>query len=276
MRNLTILAVLVFLAPLAWAADESAPATAPAPVAAAQQPAVEHAWQPGAELGLEVYNFRYVEPRIMRDHGAMYGPTAAYTWYHDALALRGEGRLAFGQVDYKSPVSGTMSDISDVALELRGLAGWEFAPRRVAVTPYAGLAYRYLNDDASGKVTSIGAGGYERTSNYFYTPIGVASMMPLCDKWSFGATVEYDLFWLGRQGSELSDAAPEFPNVTNHQEDGFGWRGSVRFVRHFEKHDLVLEPFVRYWHIGASNISKDTLEPDNRTVEAGLMVGVTF
>jgi hypothetical protein len=285
MRIPAFLAAFVILAAFALAAEAPAPAAPekqPAaqqettPREAAPQAAPEHAWRPGFEAGAEVYNFRYVEPSIMRDHGVMYGPTAAYTWYHDALALRGEGRLAFGQVNYKSPFSGSMGDINDLALELRGLAGWELHAKEVTLTPYAGLAYRYLRDDADGKVTSTGDGGYLRESNYFYSPIGVAAMMPLAGKWSFGATVEYDLFWLGRQESDLSDVAPFYPSVTNHQDDGFGWRGSLRFVRHYEKHDLVLEPFIRYWHIGTSNISQGGYEPDNRTVEAGLMVAVTF
>jgi hypothetical protein len=38
----------------------------------------------------------------------------------------------------------------------------------------------------------------------------------------------------------------------------------------------VIEPFVRYWHINTSDVSYGGIEPDNRTVEAGLDVTVDF
>ena len=60
--------------------------------------------------------------------------------------LRAEGRGAWGKVDYKN--SGTLDNINDYAVELRGLGGYGFPVFSITVlTPYVGIGYRYLNDD---------------------------------------------------------------------------------------------------------------------------------
>jgi len=238
--------------------------------------AVNSAWLPGLEAGLEIYHTKYTEPNVMKNSGMMYGVTGAYTWRCKPIVPRFEARLAFGEVDYTSHIAGTLDGIPDTAFETRGLLGHDFPVKTTTLTPYAGLAYRYLRDDSSGKVTSKSFYGYNREANYIYSPIGVATATPMGRGWTFGATAEYDLFWFGKQFSHLSDVSPSLPDVTNDQNDGFGWRGSLRFVKQFRRNSLVIEPFVRYWHIFTSEVSFGGIEPDNQTVEAGIDVGVTF
>lgn len=98
----------------------------------------------------------------------------------------------------------------------------------------------------SGMTTSTGALVYERESNYLYSPIGVTIITPLRNGWSFGATVEYDIFWWGKQISHLSDAIPGLNDPENRQKKGYGARGSIKFQKKDEKIDFVIEPYIRY------------------------------
>jgi len=145
--------------------------------------------------------------------------------------------------------------------------------------------YRYLNDDSSGKTTSTNAAGYERESNYIYSPIGLEATYKMQNDWSIGASAEYDIFWWGRQNSHLSDANRGFADVENDQNEGYGVRGSLKLQKKGEKFDLILEPFIRYWNVAKSNDSNVTYagvivgygyEPKNNTTEYGIKIGVKF
>jgi len=240
---------------------------------------VKHKW----ELAGETYYHVYKEPDVMKNKGMMYGLTGSYS-YHDNIMLKAEAREAYGEVEYKN--SGTMDDVSDFCFELRGLGGYDFSlSDNFILTPYFGVGYRYLNDDSSGKTTSTGAGGYERESNYIYSPLGIEANINMERGWSIGASMEYDIFWRGKQISHLEDANPAFGEVRNTQKKGYGLRGSIKLKKTMEKVDLCIEPFVRYWNIKKSNDSDVTYagviigygyEPKNNTTEYGLKVGVNF
>jgi len=238
-----------------------------------------HAW----ELGTEIYYHTYREPDVMRENGMMYGLMGSYS-YHDNFMLKAEGRGSWGQVDYKN--SGTIDNINDYSFEFRGLGGYDFtASEKLILTPYFGIGYRYLNDDTSGKASSTGAAGYERESNYIYSPVGVEGIARFKDGWSLGASVEYDIFWWGRQLSHLSDVNSSYGDVKNDQNKGYGIRGSIKIQKSWEKLDFIFEPFVRYWNIAKSKDSNVTYsgtivgygyEPKNNTTEYGIKVGVSF
>jgi len=235
------------------------------------------------ELGPEISRITYEEPRVMKEEGMMYGLAASYT-YHNKLMLKAEGRGSMGSLDYKN--SGTVENIPDYMLEFRGTGGYDFPISEVSfLTPYAGIGYRYLNDDGSGKTSSTGARGYERESNYLYSPIGVALTAPLKNGWSFGATAEYDIFWWGKQISHLSDGDPGFNDPENRQKKGYGARGSVKLEKKGKKLNFVIEPFVRYWNIKKSKDADLTYygtyvgygyEPKNHSTEFGIKLAVMF
>ena len=234
------------------------------------------------EIGTEAYYFRYQEPDVMKENGSFYGLTTKYT-FRDKLMFRVEGRTAAGQVDYKN--SGSMDDINDYTIELRGLGGYDFPIfTKTLVTPYLGVAYRYLNDDARG-TTSTGALGYQRESNYFYSPIGIETMTGLKNAWSLVFTLEYDYFWRGVQKSHLSDADRGFNDLENDQNHGYGARGSVRLFKKAKNIDFIIEPFVRYWNIKKSEEENVTFagviigygyEPKNNTIETGINFALNF
>lgn len=234
------------------------------------------------EAGTEISHITYDEPDVMEEKGTMYGLVGSYT-YRDSMLLKTELRGSWGEVDYSN--SGTMNDIDNYMLEFRTLGGYDFSAFETAViSPYIGLGYRYLNDDAKG-TTSTGALGYERESNYYYSPIGIMADIELSDEWFLGLTAEYDYFWKGIQKSHLSDANPNFNDVENDQNEGYGCRGSVQLTKKGEKVDFIIEPFVRYWNIKESEDSNITYagvivgygyEPKNTSTEYGLRLTARF
>jgi len=250
-----------------------------------------HSW----ELGSEISYIEYKEPDVMEEDGVMYGLTGSYTYRgwlppspseFNKVMLRIEGRAAFGEVDYTSPGSGEMENIDDYILEFRVLPGYDISlSETYTVTPYLGFGWRYLNDDTSDMVTTTGARGYERESQYIYTPIGMEIVNNLKRGWSLGGILEYDHFWIGRQRSHLSDAVAGYNDLTNDQKRGSGWRGSVKIQKKGKTIDLIIEPFIRYWNIKKSEDSNLTYsgilvgygyEPKNNSTEYGVKVAAKF
>ena len=236
------------------------------------------------ELGSEISYITYKEPGTMKEKGMMYGLVGSYT-YHNKLMLKAEGRGSWGKVDYKGALSDgtpyTMDGIRDYMLEFRGLVGYDFPVGKASTfTPYIGIGYRNLNDDSS-----FDPAGYERESNYIYSPIGIDFITNLGNSWSMGVIGEYDYFWWGKQKSHLSDVSPGYNDILNRQKKGYGLRGSIALQKKGDKVDFEVGPFIRYWNIKESE--KDALtyygtfeyymvEPKNNSTEVGVMLGVKF
>ena len=235
------------------------------------------------ELGPEISYITYKEPDVMKDKGMMYGLVGSYT-YHNKLMLKAEGRGSWGKVDYSN--SGEINNITDYMLEFRGLCGYDFPILKTStMTPYIGIGYRYLNDDSAGKISTTGAWGYERESNYIYSPLGMTFVIDLGNKWLTVETIEYDLFWWGKQKSHLSDVDLGYNDISNRQKKGYGLRGSLTLQKKGEKIDIEVGPFIRYWHIQKSETETWTyygipigygLEPKNKSTEIGIMGIVKF
>lgn len=238
-----------------------------------------HLW----ELKPETSFIKYEEPDVMRESGYMAGISGSYT-YHNNIMARAEARYSYGRVDYKN--SGTIDNIPNYIVEIRGLLGYDFQiSRESIITLYVGFGYRYLNDDTSGKISSAGAYGYERESNYYYSPVGIETLSKLSDTWAYGMSIEGDIFWKGMQKSHLSDADPNYNDVDNKQKDGYGFRCSLKFQRTVENIDFVIEPFYRYWCIKESEWETLTYggtpigyayEPKNNSREVGIIFTLKF
>lgn len=216
--------------------------------------------------------------------------------------FRLEVRGATGWVDYLG--TGSWDDIRDIVGEIRGLAGYDIPlTTRTRVTPYAGLGYRYLFDDFSSVPAQTINGtnylsGYDRESTYFYTPLGMEIENKFPKGWSLQATAEYDLLIQGWQRSHLEDsadssgAAAGYDTLKNIQKKGFGLRASVRLTKETSRLDFFVEPYIRFWHIKDSNIQFETIngallcdednlcragfEPDNKTRELGVKLGIRY
>ncbi len=235
------------------------------------------------KVGFEVYQFKYEEPDVMEEDGVMRGICLSYV-NHDKWMSKVEFRYSSGQVDYEN--SGKIDDINDYTYELRLIGGYDYSIfSKSTLTPYFGIAYRYLNDDMGGEISSTGAAGYERESNYIYSPLGIEFTTPLGSSWSFGAVLEYNLFWWGKQISHLSDVDPGYNDLENYQKVGYGARGSIILEKKGRNIDLVIEPFIRYWDIKKSK--NDDIyyygaywgygwEPENNTTEIGVTLSCKF
>jgi len=239
-----------------------------------------------AELGLEVSHIQYREPGTMHDTGNMYGVAGAYKIHADKIVFSLNGRIAYGKVDYNGALmSGepyTMSGIEDWIIEPRLCIGYDFAAsKKVCLTPYVGVGYRYLFDGA-GKDPN----GYDREANYVYSPIGIDAIVDLKNGWSLGVTAEYDVFWCGIQRSHFEQLYPgDLDETDSDQRKGYGARGSIRIKKQLKAFDLVMEPYIRYWNIAQSDLSivtagnvpvGDGWEPKNNSTEYGVKIAASY
>jgi len=230
------------------------------------------------EIGPELYFYEYEEPGYMELEGAFYGVVFNATYREwvpesprQALSdtktmIRGEGRFAFGEVDYDGALmDGTpykYDGHEDFVFEGRLLLGPEWMSSDILSTLYAGIGYRYLNDDPSSDPH-----GYERESNYYYVPVGFEIDTNLRAGWSLAGGIEYDYLLWGMQRSHLGFI------VENKQNDGYGYRASIRLQKKSEDVNFAIEPFFRYWDIDDSEVEYGFLiEPANETTEYGIQL----
>ena len=249
------------------------------------------------EVAQETYSYHYKESIPIKIHGLMTGVSGKYAYrpadgnFFNNIVVNTymlEGRFAGGKLDYKG--SGVINDKENVNYEIRGLLGKDLLlADRSLITPYFGFGYRYLLDNGNDRRSSTGQYAYDRTSQYFYLPIGVYGSM-IYGKWTSLVNVEYDIFLGGLQDSELSSvntySAPTvFPDVHNTQKHGYGVRASYKLMYSVYKINFFVEPFIRIWGIGDSVSSTkfiagvgnvDFLEPKNTTMEIGSKFGVQF
>jgi len=236
------------------------------------------------ELEPELFQATYKEPGVMKQDGVMLGIFGSYTYHHN-LIFKLEGSYSAASMHYTgadwagNPL--TDNKVHDFMWEFRGLIGNERVLHKV--TTYTGIGYRYLNDNSST------AGSYERESNYYYLPLGVEinNILNTGNKkdWIVEAILEYDFFMGGKQISHLSDADPGLNDISNIQDNGYGYRISLKLQKKTEHADFVIEPFLRYWNIRESEIAELNyygafysygVEPKNNTTELGVMFGWKF
>jgi hypothetical protein len=235
------------------------------------------------EIAPELYSVVYKEPDVMREKGIMGGISASYAYHNDGM-FKIEGRYFYGNVDYEN--SGKIDNIKDYGFEIRLLGGYDFKPTNtLTITPSIGFGYRYLKDDMGGRISSIGAMGYSREANYYYSPIAIEAVQVINDRWSVGAMLEYDYLWGGVQQTNLKDVDPRLNNLRNDQNSGYGLRASLVVKRQTGWGSLAIEPFIRYWRIENSVEQIITQsgtpvaigwEPTNNTTEIGLRLGIGF
>lgn len=237
-------------------------------------------------LGIEAHRQRYREPSLdVTEKGWFGGLTAEGTAELRLWQLRGDVRLAYGQMEYSG--SGTADGIDDAAFEGRILLARAIpiGDGRHRVTPYFGYGYRRLMDYLGGHITSTGAAGYDRLSQYHYMPVGVEGTFRLGAGWSVKPTVEYDQLLEGSQDSYLSQAVAGLGDLHNTQESGWGLRASIMLQTTAWQRPIEFGPFVRYWNIEDSDVQPVTFrgltvgggfEPANETIEAGAALKLRF
>ena len=170
----------------------------------------------------------------------------------------------YGQTAYLG--SGTSGTAKKDYYKFRGemYAAYRFDE---SFSPFVGLGYRYLLDDSGGVISSTGALGYDRESQYLYLPVGIR--LDATDK--FYIKAQYNVFLKGRQISYI------YGTIENEQNTGWG----VDFTANYKISDKwSAYGFYRYWDIDNSTINLSGSgthtgqEPQNTTVEVG--VGLAF
>ncbi len=176
------------------------------------------------------------EPGVMELTGTMYGIFYSNETRFDQKMFRYEGRYFFGTVNYDGALSNgtpiTIDGISDSGYELRWLSG--------RGNVYAGLGYRYLNDNSQLKSVY----GYQRESHYYYFPLGVDFSRQYNNNGFFEATVEYDLFITGKQISHLSDVSAQYNDVTSWQHSGYGLTRFMQGFGELMSQMLIAQPIL--------------------------------
>lgn len=262
----------------------------------------------GLDIGTEVFYYRYEEPTyltILGDNSTRVTNTGPMVGYYANYAYRPadpnffnnflsnvymfQARYATSRdLEYKG--SGIIKGKHDDVMEFRGLVGKDyFIGTDARVTPYFGFGYRYLLDRGNAQITSTGAYGYDRKSHYYYLPLGGDAAINMSHDWAVDFNVEYDIFFQGWQKSYLSDGDQftglDIPNLTNHQDHGFGVRGSIKFIKKGTLVDFYVEPYIRFWDIDYSKAetvvvdgvsSVPLVEPRNNTTEVGSKFGIMF
>lgn len=241
------------------------------------------ATQSGGELGLQVSNYNYEEQLngafFISTQGTKFGVVGSITpvvrngWYATL-----DARYAFGYASYTG--SGTKEGNPDQLFEGRAVVGKDFAMNNFLLSPYAGLGYRWLHNDLRG-LTSTGAAGYRRTSQYTYIPLGLTHRMHAGQDARLSTSLEYKYFLGGTQRSALSDANARQNDVVNIQNSGFGASVSTSY----DTKRWSLGVFYHYWRIEDSDratwISSGVpigtvMEPSNTTTEFGVQMKYRF
>lgn len=237
-------------------------------------------------FGIEGHYQKYREGSLdVTEQGWFGGITGEVQVDYRSWQFRADARFAHGRMDYSG--SGTVDGIDDYVFEGRLTFGRELvigASGRSRITPYLGYGYRRLYDDLGGRVSSSGALGYDRLSQYHYLPLGVEGLFYLGDRLSIRPTIEYDRLIHGTQDSYLSDTGL-FDDVHNNQESGYGVRASLMLGTLLGSWRTEFGPFFRYWNIEQSDTAPLTIagvvvgsgwEPANETWEAGMALRFRF
>ena len=142
------------------------------------------------------------------------------------------------------------------------------------------LVIAFSVDDSSGRVSTTGASGYNRESNYLYLPFGIKWWKNLSETWQIRTTLEVDPLWHGFQESDISQL-----DGTNKQDSGYGFNLSLKLIHGLNGINYYIQPFFHYWNIKRSEMSIDSVtfdpdivmtavEPHNITRQAGIVVGI--
>jgi hypothetical protein len=222
--------------------------------------------------GTKIYEERHPVDNsfFMSQDGWMIGINTNSETYEDSTYIGFKNRAAYGQVDYQSAGTGTMTGIPDYQVETTGYYGIPIENQNSRVTFFTGLGARYLLNASGLKQSSTGHSGYDRESRYVYMPFGVNYEL---GTWELRG--EYLYFLYGQQTSYLSDVSPIYSDITNDQEDGSGMKLTAKL---YTGKGVGYEFYMDHWDIADSKLDTtgNFMEPRNTTSETGLRLFWTY
>jgi hypothetical protein len=242
----------------------------------------------GNEIGISFTDYNYWEPnQSVNDTGSLYGLEYERTQAFDEFFIIGDVIYKQGSLFYNSRNTGSASGQNTHYYDIRGLIGKDYSFNSYNISPFIGIGYRNLYNDARG-LSSTHSAGYQRTISYTYIPVGLIHRTLLQDA-KLETRVEYDYLLSGTVNSNLSDtigynSITAYPDASNTQKSGWGFRLSSSY----QKSSWALTPYFNYWFIQNSDIvygkatiagvtySGGVLEPTNTTVEYGIKVSYKF
>lgn len=237
------------------------------------------------KIGIEAAQYHYHETlyqhRFMSLSGPLLGINLEYVHNEDPFLIGAEGRALFGNSKYKGSkfnlttretskhvTNGTQNEI----FEAKVIAG----PRLDVFDFYIGVGARIKKDENEKDLSH-----YPRESTYLYLPVGAkVNLFEAEDELISKITpkLEYNHLLRGEQKSFLDDYLGG--KIRKKQTRGHGLKGSVAF----QINSIEVAPYVNYWNIKRSVHECKScyygticwIEPDNKTVEAGVSIKYVF
>lgn len=239
--------------------------------------------QSGVSVAAQFYQHHYGEvvagAYFMSNEGPFGGVVLGYTrrllW--DGMFWQIRASFSSGQIDYDSAGTGRIKDTTNNTddVQLRFIHDVSVS-NHLTCSPYYGFGYRVHVDDKSNKVSTTGATGYHRKSEYTYFPIGITAHFTLADAWDIAPYFQWNALYYGRQTSALV--------IVNNQYKGYGHDLGINLRRHLPSGHLEIGGFYRYWALEDSNLTTVTdgsvtlvvSEPQNTTRERGVVITYHF
>jgi len=142
------------------------------------------------------------------------------------------------------------------------------APAWNGVGARFGLGYRHLTDH----LDQIGEGGYERENNRVYLSLGADRVFKLnaLGGWTVTPAAKYKHVLWSQQFSDI------YGGLYHSQNKGYGFDAEIAFTHQSEGYAFSFTPYYRTWKMEDSKVVIDTYEPENKTREVGVALGLTF
>lgn len=234
-------------------------------------------WDNGISIWLDVTDFLYEEPGVMKQEGTLVGAGGSYTWQvTDLSRLRIQGDWRVGTTDYtggtQSGIPGT-SEADDRVARIEINWGLVAPLDAGTFTADIGFGVRDWDQDLKDGQTIHGDPmlGYERGHRYQYIPIGLgwqSHAQGRSWRWHIGGGYQY--VTSGEARADIGGGTTRFS-----MNDGYG----ARFNAGITWYEVLVprlgfDLYAQRWDFDRSSIeaigNSLFVEPENETTELGL------
>jgi hypothetical protein len=173
--------------------------------------------------------------------GIMLGVNAGWMMHFDDNFTKINVRYAASRLEHKDKRA-VLDKGHAFNFEARGVFGHDFLAFDNAVfSPYIGMGYGMLRNDAGKDLSKNPQGWHFAGSNQLYVPIGVDFRMPVFECYSAIANMEFDALVNGRIRTKL----PSNKNENSHST-GYGFRMSAGGAVDLNNFAVEVKPFFHF------------------------------